>query len=183
MVPFHVTPTHQSRSSHPALFPLPPSSHSSLFFSEDCALFSQRPSHNPLLINHFRTLSVATGGCTPSALSSCLPDPLSHYPSTPFPALITAIQPFCFHAITKCKFLNSFPLIFIHHWWGDVGSASVNFINYYFKSPGIPSGISSLPIALAGRRHDTFSIVTWLPLLVCHQSPTITFSQEAPFWA
>src|SRR5712664_1231434 len=47
MVCFYVFATHQSRPFLPAPFPFPPSSHSTRFFSDNCALFSATANPQP----------------------------------------------------------------------------------------------------------------------------------------
>ncbi len=151
--------SHQSQSSLPSLRPFLSFLYSSLFFSEDCGLFSVTAVSQPFAYQLLPHSFGRDGGCTPQPLPTC--------PPKPFPALLTVIQLSCFHAITKCKFHNSFLLIFIHHWWGGVGGATGSFLNYYFKSPGIPTGFNSLPIALCGTANPGCMS---LPV-TSHQSP------------
>ncbi len=65
MLFFLVFATHQSRSSLPARSSFLPRSHSSLFFSEDCALFSSTALSQPLAYQTLPHSFHHDGGCTP----------------------------------------------------------------------------------------------------------------------
>jgi len=65
MLFFLVFATHQSRSSLPARSSFLPRSHSSLFFSEDCALFSATALSQPLAYQTLPHSFHRDGGCTP----------------------------------------------------------------------------------------------------------------------
>src|SRR5207245_11736028 len=65
MLFFLVFATHQSRSSLPARSSFLPRSHSSLFFSEDCALFSATALSQPLAYQTLPHSFHPDGGCTP----------------------------------------------------------------------------------------------------------------------
>jgi hypothetical protein len=79
---------------------------------------TQRTHRNPFEINPFRIIYIATEGVPPTL-------PILVYPELrrvwftqstakgTYPSLITVIQALSFHALTKCKFRNSFVLIFI----------------------------------------------------------------------
>jgi hypothetical protein len=64
--------THQSRPSLPAPSPFLPSLHSSLFFSEDCALFSATAVSQPFAYQSFPHSFHRDGRCTPSRCISDL---------------------------------------------------------------------------------------------------------------
>src|SRR6266851_1920026 len=65
MLFFLVFATHQSRSSLPARSSFLSCSHSSLFFSEDCALFSATALSQPLAYQTLPHSFHRDGGCTP----------------------------------------------------------------------------------------------------------------------
>src|SRR5712692_4414160 len=66
MVSFYVFATHQSRSSLTAPSPFLPSSHSSLFFSGDCALFFTTAVSQPFAYQSLPHSFRPDGECTPS---------------------------------------------------------------------------------------------------------------------
>src|SRR5713226_8471688 len=68
MLFFLVFATHQSRSSLPARSSFLPRSHSSLFFSEDCALFSATALSQPLAYQILPHSFHRDGGCIPYRL-------------------------------------------------------------------------------------------------------------------
>jgi hypothetical protein len=70
--------THQSQPSLPAPSPFLPSLHSSLFFSEDCALFSATAVSQPFAYQSFPHSFHRDGGCTPSRYISDLATHRSH---------------------------------------------------------------------------------------------------------
>ena len=65
VVSFYVFATHQSRSSLTAPSPVLPSSHSSLFFSGDCALFFTTAVSQPFAYQLLPHSFHHNGGCTP----------------------------------------------------------------------------------------------------------------------
>jgi hypothetical protein len=113
MLSFPVVATHQSRSSRPALFSFPPCSHSSLFFSEDYALFSATGVPQPFAYQSLPHSFHCDGGCT-----RCTPSRRSHrrvyltnfHSGTRPPA---AHLPF-FQSLAQCPFCNSFVFTFMH---------------------------------------------------------------------
>jgi hypothetical protein len=70
--------THQCRPSLPAPSPFLPSLHSSLFFSEDCALFPATAVSQPFVYQSFPHSFHHHGGCTPSRCISDLVTQRSH---------------------------------------------------------------------------------------------------------
>ena len=137
-------PTRQSLPPVSAFFPALSSPSSTLFFSKACSHTDTTTASQAFSYQSLSHSFCRDGGGAPSSLSNCSSFPLSLCLSISIPALLRPMQPSCLHAIAKCKFLNSFLLIFIHQWWGW-GSPFASFLNYHFRLSSTLCAISNLP--------------------------------------
>jgi hypothetical protein len=114
----------------PRLHPLPallqPAPFSSPFIQPLCFQtvthsFAQRTAHICFPFNHFRTLSIVTGG-VPLAVASRISSL----------TIRCCFSPFSFHTLTNCKFSISF-LLTIMQIAGGVGGPAAAFLKHYFN--------------------------------------------------